>query len=112
MARKRKAFSKLPSSHEEYHPDKKAKRLFEAILKLKTTEEAAKFFRDLLTIGEIEEFSNRWQMAKLLSKGYSYSEVAEKVGASTTTVARVAHWLFSGCGGYKLILERFKRRKK
>ena len=91
------------------YPDKKAEDLFEAILKLKNKKEAAKFFRDLLTISEIKEFSNRWQTVKLLSQGLSYAEVAEKLKMSTTTVSRVAHWLFRGRNGYKLILKRIRK---
>lgn len=90
----------------EKYPDKKAKELFEAILKLKNLDEATKFFRDLLTIGEVKEFANRWQAARLLSQGLSYAEVAKKLEMSTTTVARVAHWLNHGLGGYRLILKR------
>ena len=37
-------------------------------------------------------------------------EVAEKAGASTTTVTRVAHWLRHGEGGYRLAIERQKAR--
>ena len=92
------------------YPDKKTKELFEAILKLKNKEEAAEFFRDLLTIGEIKEFSNRWQAAKLLAQGLSYTEVAKKLKMSTTTVARVAHWLNHGLGGYRLILNRTRKK--
>ena len=92
------------------YPDKKTKELFEAILKLKNKDETAKFFRDLLTIAEIKEFSNRWQAAKLLSKRLPYAEVAERLKMSTTTVSRVAHWLFRGRGGYKLILKRISKK--
>ena len=91
-------------------PDKKTKELLEAVLKLKNKNEAANFFRDLLTIAEIKEFSNRWQAAKLLSQGLSYARVAEKLKMSTTTVTRVAHWLFRGRGGYKLILKRTRKK--
>ena len=93
----------------ETYPDKKTKELFEAILKLKNKEEAIKFCRDLLTIAEIKEFSNRFQAAKLLNQGSSYLKVAEKLKMSTTTVSRVAHWLFRGRNGYKLILKRLKK---
>lgn len=80
--------------------------LFKAILKLKNTKEAADFFRDLCTLEELEEMSKRWQAAKLLEKKYSYRKVAAKVGLSTATVTRIAHWLNYGRGGYKLILKR------
>lgn len=92
--------------------DSKTRELYKAILSLKNTDEAAKFFRDLLTPAEIEEFSNRFQMAKLLYQGKSYLKVSQMLKTSTTTVTRVAHWLFRGMGGYKLVLTRlFPKRK-
>lgn len=102
--------AKNPNSINKY-PNQKTRELFLAILKLKTLDEAVKFFRDLLTLTEIQEFSDRWQMAKLLSQGKSYAEVAKLTNSSTTTVSRVAHWLHHGMGGYKLILERIKKKK-
>lgn len=88
------------------YPTIKMKELFEAILTLKDEKEAADFFRDLLTIAELDEFSNRWQMAKLLVAGKSYLEIAKKLHTSTTTVTRVANWLNNGMGGYKLAVKR------
>ena len=108
----KRKFQDFPLSTPPSYPDKKARQLFEAILKLKNVEEAAKFFRDLLTISEIKEFSNRWQAARLLAQGLSYSEVAKRAKMSTTTVARVAHWLYHGMGGYRLILKRSGKSKK
>lgn len=83
--------------------------LYSAILKLKTTAEAARFFRDLLTLPEIDEFTKRFQIATALylHQG-SYAAIAKKLKVSTTTVTRVAHWLHHGRGGYKLILDRLK----
>jgi TrpR-related protein YerC/YecD len=95
-----------PISTSPTYPDKKDKELFSAILKIKDTKEAAKFFRDLLTLAEIKEFANRWEAAQLLNKGYSYLEVAQETKMSTTTVTRVAHWLHHGWGGYRIILDR------
>ncbi len=80
--------------------------LFEAILLLKNEKEAAAFFRDLLTMAEITEFTNRWQMVKMLSEGKSYLEIAETLNTSTSTVTRVAHWLHNGHGGYKTVADR------
>jgi TrpR-related protein YerC/YecD len=98
-------------SEQTNYPTRGHKELFEAILKLKNPEEAMKFFRDLLTIAELDEFANRFQMAKKLYKGVSYIKVAKETKSSTTTVARVAHWLFRGMGGYKLILDRIQNKK-
>ena len=91
--------------HDGY-PSAEMKELFEAILTLKNKDEAVAFFRDLLTIAELEEFANRWQMVKLLVAGKSYVEIAKKLHTSTTTVTRVAQWLNHGMGGYKLVATR------
>ncbi len=88
----------------------KTTELFKAILTLKTVKECERFFRDLLTLEEIREFVVRWQMAQMLDKGMSYREIAEKIKTSTTTVARVAHWLHYGMGGYRLVLDRLKKK--
>lgn len=88
------------------YPAPDEKELFKAILKLENEKEAADFFRDLLTLPELEEFANRFQMAKLLNEGKSYLEVARLTHSSTTTVTRVAHWLYKGMGGYKKVLEK------
>lgn len=102
----------MQSQTAKKYPDIFNKELFQAILKLKNPDETARFFRDLLTPAEINEFTNRFQMAKLLYQGNSYAKVAEKLKTSTTTVSRVAHWLFRGMGGYKLILTRLLPKKK
>lgn len=86
--------------------------LFAAILKLKNTEEAVRFFRDLLTIAELKEFANRWQVVKLLSKGLSYETIAKRLSISTATVTRVAHWLHHGLGGYQVIARRMYPKGK
>ena len=86
--------------------NKKTDELFEAIVSLKTVREAEQFFRDLCTLDELKEMSERWQIAQLVNKGLPYREIAKKLEVSTTTVARVALWLNNGAGGYRLILDR------
>lgn len=91
---------------QHYKPrNEKEKFLFKSFLKLKSEQEIANFLRDLLTVKELEEFANRLEMAKLLKKGIPYVKIAEKLGVSTTTVTRTAHWLFRGSGGYDKVLE-------
>lgn len=92
---------------ETYKPKNEGeKRLMRAIASIKNEDEAASLLRDMLTPAEIEEFANRLTIAQLLTKGLPYLEIAKQVGASTTTVTRVAHWLNNGCGGYELALKR------
>lgn len=80
--------------------------LIKAFASLTTEQEIADFIRDLMTPAEITEFANRLEISKLLVDGHSYQKIAERIETSTTTVTRVAHWLFSGCGGYYNVLKR------
>lgn len=82
------------------------KELFQAILKLKTIKECEDFFRDLMTLHEIDEMAARFRIARMLELGLSYGKIAKKTDVSTTTVTRVAHWLRHGRGGYRTVLER------
>ena len=91
---------------QNYKPkNEKEKTLTSVFLKLKTEQDVANFLRDLLTIKEFEEFANRLEMARLLKQGMSYKAIAKKMKVSTTTVTRVAHWLFRGCGGYEKVIK-------
>ncbi len=80
--------------------------LLAVIVRLETTAEAGAFLRDLCTHREVTEMSHRWHIVRLLNDGIPYREVAEKTGASTATVTRVAQWLNHGMGGYRLALDR------
>lgn len=91
--------------------DKKAQEVFKAILLLKTPDECHRFFRDLMTLKEIRDISERWEVAQLLDKGLSYREISEKTGMSTTTVGRIAHWIDYGEGGYRLVLDKMKKKR-
>lgn len=91
--------------------DKKIKELMEAILLLKDSSEAKKFFRDLLTETELKEVGNRWKAAKMLSKNVTYIEIEKETGLSSTTVARISKWLNNGKNGYNLILNRIYSTK-
>jgi TrpR-related protein YerC/YecD len=84
--------------------------LLETILSLRNLDEAERFLRDLCTIAELEAMAHRWQVAKLVDEGLPYHEVSRRTGASTTTVTRVAHWLRHGEEGYRLALNRMKKR--
>lgn len=82
--------------------------LFKAFVALKSTEDIGNFLRDLLTPSELSEFANRLEIARLLTTGKSYLEIAKEVGVSTTTVTRVSQWLHDGCGGYVKVLKMQK----
>lgn len=82
--------------------------LYRAILTVKTVAEAKRFFRDLLTQTEIEEFAERWKAARMLASGIPYTKIVEETGISSTTVARVSRWVKKGTGGYRLALKRLE----
>ena len=86
--------------------------LLHALGLLRTDEERAAFLRDLCTLAEIQAMAHRLAAARLVDRGMPYAEVAERVGGSTTTVTRVAHWLRHGEGGYRLVLDRLARRRE
>jgi TrpR-related protein YerC/YecD len=77
---------------------------------LRTTDEVARFLRDLCTRAELEALSHRWRTARLLDEGVPYVEIAGRVPTSTATVTRVAQWVKHGTGGYRIALSRAKRR--
>ena len=80
--------------------------LFETILGLDTLDEAADFFRDLCTLRELEDMSQRWAVVRLLDEGHSYREISDLTGASTATITRINQWLTRGTGGYRRALDR------
>lgn len=87
---------------------KENKQLVEAFLSLQNTNETQAFLRDLMTEGEIQEFSKRLEAARLLSKDVQYNTIIESTGLSSTTIARISKWLKGSLGGYRLILQRIK----
>jgi TrpR-related protein YerC/YecD len=86
--------------------------LADAVLTLRTRDEARRFLRDLCTLPELEALTHRWQTAKLLEQHVPYVEIAGRVPTSTATVTRVAQWLRNGTGGYRIALERTRAKRK
>ena len=89
---------------------KETRQLLAGILELKNTHEAKRFLRDLMTPREINEFANRLEAARLLSRDVQYSAITEDTGLSSATIARIAKWLNGSLGGYRLILSRLHHR--
>ena len=86
--------------------------LADAILLIRTRDEARRFLRDLCTLPELEALTHRWQTVLLLEQGMPYLDIAERVPTSTATVTRVAQWLRHGAGGYRLVLDRMGKKAK
>lgn len=96
----------MPDTTPGDYPTGPMKNLFAAVLSLRDSDEIAAFFRDLLTEAELTEFANRWAAVGMLREGKPYLEISRTLGMSTTTVARVAHWLNHGMGGYRIAADR------
>ena len=86
--------------------------LFKAIITIDSIDECKNFFYDLCTPSEIEEFSTRWLIVKLLSKKKPYRQIALETGVSTTTVGRVARYMKYGHDGYNTVLNKLYLDKK
>lgn len=82
------------------------KKLYSAILKLRTEEECLNFFDDICTFQEIESMAQRLEVACRLLDGQSYLDINKATGASTATICRVNKCLNYGEGGYKTVIER------
>lgn len=83
-------------------------KLFDAVLTTRTREECYRFFEDICTVAEIKSLAQRLEVARMLEDNATYSEIAEKTGASSATISRVKRCLNYGADGYKLVLERMK----
>jgi TrpR-related protein YerC/YecD len=100
----------MAATEPRHWPTKEHRDLFETVASLRTKDEAERFLRDLCTRSELDAMAHRWQVARLLDQGFPYLEVAKRAHASTTTVTRVAQWLRRGEGGYRLALQRRRRK--
>lgn len=80
--------------------------LLDALVALDTPASAFALLQDLCTPRELEDLSQRLQVARMLDAGESYARIQAATGASATTVARVARCLKYGPGGYRAVLDR------
>ena len=85
--------------------------LCRAMLSLKTKEECAAFLEDICTIKEIQDISQRLEVARMLSQGISYTTICKETGASTATISRVSKSYEYGAGGYKTVIARRSEEK-
>lgn len=85
---------------------------FKSLLLLRNESEIANFLKDLMTMKELENFSRRLKAAQLLESGYAYNEIERQTGLSSATIAKVSESLKYGYEGYKLVLERSKKKRK
>lgn len=85
-----------------------AQTLARALVSLASSEEASALLLDLCTPREIEDLSQRLEVARLLDAGEPYLSVQQKTGASSTTVSRVSKCLNGSVGGYRSVLDHLR----
>ena len=78
--------------------------LYQALASLDDPGDIARLLEDMCTIREIDEMSQRLNVARLLAEDLSYAAITKKTGVSTTTIARVAKALNYGADGYRRVL--------
>ena len=83
---------------------------FNAVLTLKTVDECYAFFEDVCTINELLSISQRLEVAHMLTESKTYLDIAEKTGASTSTISRVNRSLVYGNDGYNIAFARMKEK--
>jgi TrpR-related protein YerC/YecD len=82
--------------------------LFRTLLSLGSLEECYDLFEDLCTIKELQDISQRLQVAILLDQGMKYQEIGAKTGVSPATISRVNRCLVYGTGGYRKAIDKIK----
>jgi TrpR-related protein YerC/YecD len=99
-------------TEDSYQKEPWFRALVAAFQACKTEEDIANFLGDVGTLGELQDWSERFEVAKQLGNGLSYRQVASMTGASTTTVTRVAKSIENGTGGYRKILKIHRHHRK
>lgn len=79
--------------------------LFKAVLSLKSVEDCYAFFEDLCTVKELSSMVQRYEVARLLHKGKTFTTISEQTGASPATITRVNRCLQYGDGYIKTLAE-------
>ena len=90
----------------------KSGELYRAILQLKDEQECYEFFQDLCTVPELRSMEQRFQVAYLLYKGWIYSDILDRTGASSATISRVSRSLNYGTGAYERLFSRKAAEQK
>lgn len=104
---KYKASKYHPSDHQQL-----LREFFLAVAELRSTQEVANFFKDLLSVTETTMLARRLKVAQRLEAGKTYDAIAKDLDISKTTIARVQRWLEDGHDGYRVALERLAAAKR
>lgn len=93
----------------EFEKKKYLGEFYSMIALLRSRDEAKNFFKDLLTLSEVVMISRRIQIAKMLLEGESYEEIKKRLRVGGSNICQVEKWLNNGFGGYRKIIQRYKK---
>lgn len=82
----------------------------EAIAATKSSQEAAQLLTDLLGKQELGMLARRLKIASMLLDDFTYEEIKKVLKVSQATIARVQVWLQTAGDGYRLVIERTKKK--
>lgn len=85
--------------------------LARAFLSIESEEDCYRLFEDLFTIREVQDLAQRLEVAQMLNRKATYTEIVEKTGVSTATIGRVNRALNYGAGGYQRVLEKLDKEE-
>lgn len=91
--------------------DKKFDQLFEAFSKLESIDEFYALFEDLCTMSEINDMRDRFEVARLLIEGHTYTQIESETSMSSATISRVNRCIQYGPGGYRTALNRLNPKR-
>jgi len=91
-------------------PPKHLRDLYELFSSVRTLAEAEKLLADILTPQELASVAERWQLIQELHKGTPQRDIAKKLNLSISKITRGSRMLQYGSGGFRLFLERLKKR--
>lgn len=88
----------------------KHEKLIQHLLSIDSMELMGAFLKDLATEKELQDFSDRLEVATRLLDGKTYDQIAKEIKMSSATIARVNRAIMYGEGGYKIVIERQQKK--
>lgn len=83
--------------------------LYQALLELKTPEEAYHFLQDVCSYSELSAMEQRYDIAEMLAEKQIYVNIMDKTGASSAIISRVNRVLSAEGSTLRRILNQLKK---
>ena len=82
--------------------------MYQALLALKTPEEAYRFLQDVCSYSELSAMEQRYDIAEMLTDKHIYTEIMDKTGASSAIISRLSRVLSANDSVLRALLEAEK----